>query len=150
MVDKCDNFSMCKNECVLIISGYYHGTRLCNLCLDKRSVKCNKCRSVIGYISYGSTLERYNFGELYCPSCIASLIENNELKNKEIVRKSIPLDTMKLIQDITAEYNISVNSLDDLRREALNGLSDKIKNHKKYEQIPLDLRLELQFAQDLQ
>jgi hypothetical protein len=72
MNENCDNYSTCGNNSVLIIPGYYHGERLCNICLKKKIVKCNKCQKLLGYVLCGSTLDKspHLSKAVCCSKCI--------------------------------------------------------------------------------
>ena len=70
--EQCDNFAVCGNKHIIVIPGYYHGTRLCEPCLEKRKIECCECREIIAYVSYGSTMDRISPNQMtiYCDVCI--------------------------------------------------------------------------------
>ena len=73
--EQCDNFSVCGNKHIIILPGYYHGTRLCEPCLEKRQTSCSKCMQIIGYVSCGSTLDKnYRIHQnIFCDECIRDM-----------------------------------------------------------------------------
>ena len=68
--ERCDNYSSCKNTYTFLFSGYYHGVRYCDTCIEKQAEKCFKCRKTLGYVIVDGIDSNRNCPRLYCESCI--------------------------------------------------------------------------------
>ena len=70
MDDRWNTCSECKSaDPPYKLVGYYYTEALCNNCLEKDAIKCNRCRKILGYVIQGQMRDSFRTPGISCHEC---------------------------------------------------------------------------------